>query len=318
MYSRMASITQDMRFRLSLIQFADKYGVSKAARKYKTNRQYIYRWKNRYDGSRGSLRDRSRRPHSHPNQHTPEEAKLIRDMRRRNPHDGLVVFWVKLRQRGYTRSIPGLYRFLKKQGIVREKLSNPKYIPKPYEQMHYPGQRVQIDVKFVPSSCLVGEAKGQKFYQYTAIDEYSRWRYVEAFEEHSTYSSALFLQHFPERFPMPVECVQTDNGTEFTKRFTTPEKATPTLFRKVLNENGIHHKLIRPFTPRHNGKVERSHRKDNERFYAAHTFYSFQDFSDQLKRYNRKDYNQFPMRPLGWKSPQTVLKEFIQYGVTYV
>ena len=222
----MASITQDMRFRLSLIQYAERHGVSNAAKKYKTNRQYIYRWKNRYDGSWDSLRDRSRRPHSHPNQHTPEEIKLIQDMRRRNPHAGLVVFWVKLTQRGYQRSITGLYRFLKKQGMTAQKLPNPKYVPKPYEQMAYPGQRVQIDVKFVPACCLVNEAKGKKFYQYTAIDEYSRWRYVEAFEEHSTYSSARFLEHLIRRFPMPIECVQTDNGMEFTKRFSTPGQVT--------------------------------------------------------------------------------------------
>ena len=112
----MASITQDMRFRLSLIKYAQRFGVTKAAIKYKTNRQYIYRWKRRYDGSWDSLRDRSRRPHSHPNQHTPQELKLIRDMRRRNPHAGLVVFWVKLRQRGYSRSISSLYRVLRKHG----------------------------------------------------------------------------------------------------------------------------------------------------------------------------------------------------------
>ena len=73
----MASITQDMRYRLSLIKYADKYGVTNAAIKYKTNRQYIYRWKRRFDGSIESLRDLSRRPHHHPNQHTPEEIKLI-------------------------------------------------------------------------------------------------------------------------------------------------------------------------------------------------------------------------------------------------
>lgn len=235
----MASITQDMRYRLSLITYANRYGVSHAARKYKTNRQYIYRWKNRYDGSWDSLRDRSRRPHSHPNQHTPDEIKLIMDMRRRNSHAGLVVFWVKLMQRGYKRSIPGLYRFLKRQGIMAQKLPNPKYIPKTYEQMNYPGQRVQIDVKFVPASCMVNESKGKRFYQYTAIDEYSRWRYVEAFEEHSTYSSAVFLRHFLERFPMPVECVQTDNGMEFTKRFSTSGKETLTLFQRTLQKHGI-------------------------------------------------------------------------------
>ena len=97
----MTSITQDMKYRLSLIRYAEKYGVTKAAIKYKTNRQYIYRWKRRFDGSIESLRDRSRRPHSHPNQHTSQEIQLIRNMRRRNPHTGLVTFWVKLRPKSF-------------------------------------------------------------------------------------------------------------------------------------------------------------------------------------------------------------------------
>ena len=315
----MATITQDMRFRLSLIRYSEKHGVSKAAVRYHVNRRYIYRWKNRYDGSWDSLRNLSRRPHSHPNQHTPAELKLIADMRRRNPHAGLVVFWVKLTQRGYQRSITGLYRVLRRQGIMAVKPPNPKYIPKPYEQMRYPGQRVQIDVKFVPSACLKNsQVIGRQFFQYTAIDEYSRWRYVEAFEEHSTYSSSVFLEHLGKAFPLPIECVQTDNGSEFTKRFQSDSTADLTLFQKRLKEYGIRHKQIRPFTPRHNGKVERSHRKDNERFYATHSFYSFEDFSKQLLVYNRREYNHFPMRPLGWKSPHTVLQEFIRWGVTYV
>jgi transposase len=315
----MASITQDMRFRKALINYAEKHGVSAAARRYKTNRQYIYRWKRRYDGSWDSLRELSRRPHHHPNQHTESEIKLINDMRRRNPNAGLVVFWVKLMQRGYKRSIAGLYRFLRKQNLMAVKPPNPKYIPKPYEQMSYPGQRIQIDVKYVPAACLVGEAKGQKFYQYTAIDEFSRWRYVEAFEEHSTYSSMVFLQHLIKAFPMPIECVQTDNGFEFTKQYgRTKSEDDLTIFQLCLKQHNIIHKQIRPFTPRHNGKVERSHRKDNERFYATHSFFSFDDFSKQLKTYNSRDYNNFPMRPLKWKSPNSVLKDFIKYGVTYV
>lgn len=315
----MSTITQDMRFRLSLIRYSEKHGVSKAVIRYHVNRQYIYRWKNRYDGSWDSLRNLSRRPHSHPNQHTPAELKLIADMRRRNPHAGLVVFWVKLTQRGYQRSITGLYRVLRRQGIMAVKPPNPKYIPKPYEQMRYPGQRVQIDVKFVPSACLKNsQVIGRQFFQYTAIDEYSRWRYVEAFEEHSTYSSSVFLEHLVKAFPLPIECIQTDNGSEFTKRFQSDSTADLTLFQKRLKEYGIRHKQIRPFTPRHNGKVERSHRKDNERFYATHSFYSFEDFSKQLLVYNRREYNHFPMRPLGWKSPHTVLQEFIRWGVTYV
>ena len=236
---------------------------------------------------------------------------ITQDMRRRNPDAGLVVFWVKLRQRCYSRSIAGLYRFLKRLGMMAVHPPNPKYVPKPYEQMDHPEQRIQVDVKFVPSACLVNSrVAGKRFFQYTAIDEYSRWRFVEAFEEHSTYSSALFVDHLVRAFPCPIECIQTDNGNEFTNRFTS-NRDKPTLFQKHLEQHGIRHKLIRPYTPRHNGKVERSHRKDNERFYATHTFYSFDDFATQLKAYNRRDYNNFPMRPLGWRSPNQALKDYL-------
>lgn len=298
-----------MRFRQAVIEYSLKYGVTKAAIRYKLNRQYIYRWQKRYDGTLQSLADRSHRPHSHPNQHTEEEIKLIMNMRRRNPNTGLVVFWVKLQQRGYTRSISGLYRFLCKQGQMAVKLPNPKYIPKPYEQMQHPGQKGQIDVKFVPSSCLVGDAKQSKLYQYTFIDEYSRFRYLEAFEEHSTYSSAQFIRHVVEKFPFAIECIQTDNGFEFTNRLNSKGTKRKTLFETTLEELGIVHKLIRPFTPRHNGKVERSHRKDNEEFYASHKFYSFDDFKKQLA-VRQHQYNNFPMRPLNWKSPASVLFSF--------
>ena len=305
----MNKITQTMLYRQALINYANKKGVTKAAIRYKTNRQYVYRWLKRYDGTLESLADRSHRPHSHPNQHTPEELKLISDMRRRNPNAGLVVFWVKLMQRGYTRSVTGLYRVLQRTGKMALKPQNPKYVPKPYEKMLYPGQRVQIDVKFLPACCLAGAASGQKFYQYTAIDEYSRFRYLEAFEEHSTYSSAQFLEHLIRAFPFRIECVQTDNGSEFTKRLLPTGKATPTLFETRLKQCGIQHKLIRPYTPRHNGKVERSHRKDNEYFYATHKFYSFDDFKKQLAVHSRK-YNNFPMRPLNWKSPADYINAF--------
>ena len=92
----MNSVTQDMKFRQSLLKYSQKYGVTKAAIKYKTNRQYIYRWLRRYDGTIDSLREKSRRPHHHPNQRTEQELKLIGGMRRRGPNTGLVVFWAKL------------------------------------------------------------------------------------------------------------------------------------------------------------------------------------------------------------------------------
>ena len=85
------------------------------------------------------------------------------------------------------------------------------------------------------------------------------------------------------------------------------------MFERKLAELGIRHKLIRVYTPRHNGKVERSHRKDNEYFYVSHKFYSFEDFEKQLKVHNYK-YNRFPMRPLNWRSPQDYISAFVHFG----
>lgn len=311
----MNTITQITTRRQAVIKYSFKKGVTAAAIRYNVSRATIYRWRKRYDGTLDSLKDRSHRPHSHPNQHNEEEIKLIKRMRRKNKHTGLVVFWVKLRQKGYTRSVTALWRMLRKLELQPVKPPNPKYIPKPYEKMLYPGQRVQIDVKFVPEACIVGDAKaeGRKFYQYTAIDEYSRFRYLEAFEDYSSYSSAVFLDHMLKAFKFKVECVQTDNGQEFTKRLGSSENPTPTLFEARLKQYGIRHKLIKPYTPRHNGKVERSHRKDNEYFYATHRFYSFEDFKKQLAIHSR-NYNKFPMRPLNWKSPADYISAFLSNG----
>lgn len=76
------------------------------------------------------------------------------------------------------------------------------------------------------------------------------------------------------------------------------------------------HKLIKPMTPRHNGKVERSHRKDNEYFYATHKFYDFEDFKRQLKRWNYQ-YNNIPTRSLDWKTPQSVYNDYVKFGEVY-
>ena len=122
-------------------------------------------------------------------------------------------------------------------------------------------------------------------------------------------SSAEFIRHCAKKFPYAIECVQTDNGSEFTTRMNNSKIIRPTLFQKTLDELGIDHKLIKVFTPRHNGKVERSHRKDNEYFYASHKFYSFEDFQKQLAVWQYQ-YNDFPMRPLNWRSPKQVLSSF--------
>jgi hypothetical protein len=86
----------------------------------------------RYHETIESLADRSKRPHSHPAQHTEGELKLIRDMRRRNPKLGLIDLWCSLQARGYSRCVGSLYRVLKRMGDFPEQPKKKAYIPKPY------------------------------------------------------------------------------------------------------------------------------------------------------------------------------------------
>jgi transposase InsO family protein len=226
-------------------------------------------------------------------------------MKAKNKETGLVVFWVKLKRRGYTRRVESLYRVMRKLGIYEKVPSKKKkYEPKAYEQMTYPGQRVQVDVKYVPKNCLTEELqeKGEKYYQYTAIDEYTRLRYIAFAKEKSAYESTKFLGTLITKFPFKIECIQTDNGPEFTNRLTT-YRNKKTMFEIALDQLGIRHKLIKPYTPRHNGKVERSHRKDQERFYYKKVFYSIEDLKNRGKYYLR-EYNNFPMKPLKWLSQE--------------
>ena len=305
------SITQDMAYRQSLMKYAEKYGVSRASRKYNKSRSYIYFWKARWDGSVESLACQSRRPHSHPRQHTEAELKLIRDMRRRNPSLGMVELWSRLRKRGYTRCLESLFRIMWKLEMFPKQKEKKKYVPKPYEQMTYPGERVQVDVKVVPRRCITDPEL--RLFQYTAIDEFSRLRFLAAYSEQSTYSSADFLKRLVKwyaRRGVRVECIQTDNGTEFTNRFSNSKRDTLTIFEKTAADLGIRHKLIRPYTPRHNGKVERSHREDQKRFYSCRSFFSLADFESQISLHIRRS-NDLPMRPLNWLSPSDFLVQFV-------
>ena len=246
----MNSTTQNMKSRQSLLQYAEKYGVARASRKYNKTRSSIYFWRKRYDGAISSLACYSRRPHHHPREHTPDELKFIRDMHRRNPRIGLVDLWCRLRKRGYTRCIESLYRVIGREGMMADKKVRKEHKFKPYESMDYPGQRILIDTKVVPRQCIPD--KGLRLFQYTAIDEYSHLRILGAYPEQSTHSSADFLKKVVAAFAhkgVKVECVQTDNGCELINRFVSSRRSRLTLFEQTATLLGIHHKLIRPYTP---------------------------------------------------------------------
>ena len=138
----MNSITQDIKFKQSVIKYSYKHGVTAAALVYKMHRKTIYRWRARYDGTLASLVNKSRRPHRSPKAHTKQELKLIKNYKNKNKDTGLVVLWLKLKRAGYTRSVTSLYRIMIKMGIYKKTPSKKKtYEPKAYQQMTYPIKR---------------------------------------------------------------------------------------------------------------------------------------------------------------------------------
>ena len=312
----MKSITQNKRYLpheiSTKVQSVKLYRQTKdigfVCRRYHISKASLMRWNKLYNGTNESLAPKSHKPHSqHPNAHTEKELKWIKDLHRRNPNISVNELYGKLRQqKAYSRHPGSLYRVFIRLGY-RQKVESTK--KKSRHNGHYDtpkeiGIKWQMDVKYVPSACYVG-TDGEKFFQYTMIDEASRERFIYAYKEESSYSTIDFVQRAIIYFGYGPETIQTDNGPEFTHTSKTKRIHPLDLLCMRLH---IHHKTIRPKTPWHNGKVERSHRNDQERFYNFLKFYSFEDLQLQMKRYLRRS-NRIPVSVLGWRSPVEMRRE---------
>lgn len=299
-------LTSNAHFRQRVIKKSYKIGVTEASKYYRISRNAIYEWRTKYDGkSWKSLIDKSHRPHHHPNEHTKEEKDMI--LRRYTRYkDDMIMLWDSLRKSGYKRSYTSLVRVVNKwvKPEIKKKSSQK---PMQYERASYPGQKVQVDVKFVPSYCI---ANGQKYYQYTAVDECTRWTFREMYDEHSTYSSKDFLIKLIKAFPVPIREIQTDNGREFTNAYLPQKTPTLSLFENALMQLDIKYHRIRIATPRHNGKVERQHRTDEKRFYKKMKMYNLEDGRKQLEKYNIKS-NDIPKICLGFLSPNEMIAKYL-------
>ena len=284
--------------------------ASYVCRKYHISKASLSRWNRKFNGIKDSLLDKPHTPITkHPNAHNELELKWINNYLRRNPNITLCELWYKLKlYKGYTRHPASLYRLLKKMGLYKQIKVKPtsKYVPKPYNTPKELGVKWQIDVKYVPKECKCNNiAKDKNFYQYTCIDEASRERFLYHYDSHNPQNTIDFITRCFLFYGYKPEEIQTDNGTEFTWNYEKIKKLHP-LQEFCIKENIYHHK-IRPRTPRHNGKVERSHRNDNERFYSTLRFYSIEDLRYQAKLYLKRS-NNIPMAILNYKTPNEYRK----------
>ncbi|MBU4608971.1 MAG: DDE-type integrase/transposase/recombinase [Euryarchaeota archaeon] len=301
-------VTEEMRFRKRVCDYAIKHGNNAlAARRYHTSRQQVYRWLQRYDGTAQSLGYRSRRPNTHPKEHSNEELDLIKKTYTRYGFEGLAQVYVACQKKGYDRS----YGSMCKQIQKRYKKTPPKKdYPKSTwkaQEVTFPGEKVQIDIKYVPLECIGFNSHGIRYYQITAIDEYSRRRVLEIVDEKSVTHTSRFMKSLEGKMGFKIKTAQTDNGTEFTN--SQDQKSRRSAFEAVLEKLGIKHLKTRPYSPWQNGKVERSHRIDGHMFYKRRRFKSYQQMITSHKRYMNR-YNNIAKRVLGFKSPNEVVDAF--------
>ena len=301
-------LSQFKYFRQRIIKYSQNHTVTETAIRFKVSRKTVHKWLKRYDGTLASLEDRSHRPKSSPKAHTAEEIKRIkRCLKKHKWHDLILAFQDMREKYGYSRSYGGFKRVAAKLRADKPQKSKKKRKPKPYKRADYIGQKIQIDVKFVPSYCVVD---GKKYYEYIAVDECSRWAYRQMYDEHSTYSSYQFLLELIKHAPFPIREVQTDNGSEFTNALLVVKAKHKTLFEAALEQLDIKYHRIRVATPRHNGKVERQNRQDEERFYRYMKMYSLEDGRKQLAVYQKKS-NNYIKTCLNFQSPNQVVEKYL-------
>ena len=299
-------ITEEMRYRERVVKYAIKSNNAVAARRYHTSRQQVQRWRKKYDGTTASLSNKSTRPHSHPNQHTREEIELIKRMHRRYSFEGLAQVYRSLMDAGYTRTYQSMQKQLRNLRLKQpEKKKYPKSKYKAIKG-EYPGEYVEVDVKYVPLECIGFSSSHARYYQITGIDLYSRKRIIKLVNELSTYETSKFLYSLEKSMGFKIKTIQTDNGREFCN---DTDKAQ-SLFQIVLERLGIRHKRTRPYSPWQNGVVERSHRVDNEIFYARRRFSSEEEMYKSFKRYATRT-NNICRAILKFKSPNEVLREYL-------
>lgn len=175
------------------------------------------------------------------------------------------------------------------------------------DSVSYPGEKVQIDIKYVPRECLKFDSHGIRYYQITALDEYSRKRHCQIVDEKSVTHTANFVLTLEKNLGFKIKTIQTDNGREFVN---DPEVTTKeTIFQKNLKELGIRYKNIRPYSPWQNGKVERSHREDQRQFYSKREFRSVEDMLKQHKRYMSRR-NNIARKILNFLNPNQVVEQY--------
>ncbi len=247
-----------MAWRFKVLQHACEQArnVARTCRHYGISRQAYYRWKRRYTahGAAG-LVDRPSRAMRSPLATPPAVVSKVLYLRQTDHFGpGKIADDLK-RFHQVSLAVSSVHRILVRHGMNRLPGSQKHRVHAKRWQRYekpQPGHRLQMDVKFLER--IPGTRK--RLYQFTAIDDCTRIRVLKIYDACNQGTSIRFIDEVLRRVPFRVQVVQTDNGAEFQSHF-----------HWHLQALDIRHVYIRPRTPHLNGKVERSHRVDDQEFY---------------------------------------------------
>lgn len=267
--------------------------------------RWVAAWKR---GGDAALIPQTTAPKTSPNETPIRIKESVLSVRRETKLCAQKLHW-RLAKRGITLHPRTIGKILKAEGLVRKyRVRRMKY--KYLRAARQPGELMEIDVKYVP-----GTIANRQYYQYTAIDCASRWRYLAVYEDESASNSIRFLQDIINRFPHRIQAIKTDNGSVFTNWGVGANKRSDRTVKTLHGldvfcaGHGIVHYLIDPGKPAQNGTVERSHRSDQESFYDRNTFDSFRDLLIKLRHWN-EEYNHLEHCGLGGLTPLQYLQNY--------
>jgi transposase InsO family protein len=252
------------------------------------------------------LENRSTRPRSNPKETPIRTKERVIELRKKKKQCALKIKW-DLEEEGINIHFQTIQKIIKAEGLTRRYRTRKvrcEYVRIPLKR----GELVEIDIKFVPD-----RIDGQKYYQFTAIDCSSRWRYLQAYPDASSFSAISFLKRLMAVSDFKITAVKTDNGSCFTNRYTGYNKSSDPLnprlhpFDILCEKLGIPHYLIDPGKPQQNSFVERSHRTDQEKFYEENQFESFGELKRKLRVWNM-EYNNTKHCGLNGLTPNQALR----------
>lgn len=251
------------------------------------------------------LADKSKRPKSQFNETPIRIKERIIELRNETKLCAKKLNY-KLEKEGIDVSDRLIGKIIKQEGLVRKYRTRKlkyKYIKVPLS----PGELVEIDIKYVPK-----KVKNKRYYQFTAIDCATRWRYLEIYDDMGNGNAIRFLNQVIEKATFKIRAIKTDNGSCFTNRYTgylkSADPINPRLHPLDLEcqKLNIIHYLIDPGKPAQNGKVERSHRTDQEMFYDRRNFKTLVGLKRAIKQWNN-NYNNLEHCALGGLTPNEAL-----------